>query len=74
MRATHLGASLLDQYVVEVDHNMTLRSVDELLLVLHGHRRVIVALYQLLLLIMSPLLAHGFTEELLEPLRVGEDV
>jgi len=76
MRTTHLRASLLDQYVVEVDHYMTLRSVDELLLVLHGHRRVIVTLYQLLLLMMSyrPLLAHGLTEEFLEPLRVGEDI
>ena len=74
MRTPHLGASLLYQYVVEVDHYMTLRSVDELLLVLHGHRRVIMALHQLLLLMMIPLLAHGFTEELLKPLRVGEDV
>lgn len=74
MRTPHLGASLLYQYVVEVDHYMTLRSVDELLLVLHGHRRVIMALHQLLLLMMSPLLAHGLTEEFLEPLRVGEDV
>ena len=32
------------------------------------------ALHQLLLLMMSPLLAHGLPEELLEPLRVGEDV
>ena len=74
MRTSHLGPSLLDQYVVEVDHYMALRSIYELLLVLHGHRRVIMALYQLLLLMMSPLLAHGLTEELLEPLRVGEYV
>ena len=75
MRTSHLGASLLDQYVVEVDHYMALRSIYELLLVLHGHWRVIMALYQLLLLLMMcPLLAHGLTEELLEPLRVGEDI
>ena len=75
MRTAHLGASLLDQYVVEVDHYMTLRSINELLLVLHGHWRVIVTLDQLLLLLMMcPLLAHGLTEELLEPLRVGEDI
>ena len=74
MRTAHLGTSLLYQYVVEVDHYMTLRGINELLLVLHGHWRVIMTLHQLLLLMMSPLLAHGLTEELLEPLRVGEDV
>lgn len=75
MRTTPLGASLLDQYVVEVDHDMTLRSVYELLvLVLHGHRRVIVTLYLLLMMSYRPLLTHGLTEELLESLRVGEDV
>ena len=79
MRTAHLGASLLDQYVVEVDHYMTLRSVNEvlLLLVLHGHRRVIMALYLLLLLLVMsyrPLLAHGLAEQLLESLRVGKDV
>ena len=45
MRTAHLGASLLYQYVVEVDHYMTLRGINELLLVLHGHRRVIMTLY-----------------------------
>ena len=75
MRTAHLGTSLLYQYVVEVDHYMTLRGINELLLVLHGHRRVIMALYQLLLLLMmSSLLAHGLTQEFLEPLRVGEYV
>ena len=66
---------MLDQYVVEVDHYMTLRSVYELLLlVLHSHWRVIVALYLLLVMSYRPLLTHGLTEELLESLRVGEDV
>jgi hypothetical protein len=75
MRTTHLGASLLDQYVVEVDHDVTLRSVYELLLlVLHGHWRVVVTLYLLLVMSNRPLLAHGLTEEFLESLRVGEDV
>ena len=77
MRIAYLGASLLDQYVVEVDHDMTLRSVYELLvllLVLHGHWRVVVTLYLLLVISYGPLLAHGLTEELLEPLRVGEYV
>jgi hypothetical protein len=75
MRTTHLGASLLDQYVVEVDHDVTLRSVYELLLlVLHGHWRVVVALYLLLVMSYRPLLTHGLTEELLESLRVCKDV
>jgi hypothetical protein len=79
MRTTHLGASLLDQYVIEVDHDMTLRSVYKVLLlllvmVLHGHWRVIVTLYLLLMMSYRPLLAHGLTEELLESLRVGKDV
>ena len=75
MRTAHLGTSLLYQYVVEVDHYMTLRGINELLLVLHGHRRVIMTLDQLLLLLMmSSLLAHGLTQEFLEPLRVGEYV
>jgi len=77
MRTTHLGPSLLDQYIVEVDHDVTLRSVYELLLlvlVLHGHWRVIVTLYLLLMMSYRPLLTHGLTEELLESLRVGEYV
>lgn len=44
------------------------------LLVLHGHWRVIVTLYLLLVMSYRPLLAHGLTEELLESLRVSEDV
>lgn len=72
MRTTYLGSSLLDQYVVEVDHDMTLRSINEvlllLLMVLHGHWRVVVALYLLLMMSYCPLLAHGLTEELLESL------
>ena len=79
MSTTRLGASLLDQYVIEVDHDMTLRSVYEVLLlllvlVLHGHGRVIVTLYLLLMMSNRPLLAHGLAEELLESLRVGKDV
>ncbi len=77
MRTAHLGASLLDQYVVKVDHYMTLRSVNEvllLLLVLHGHWRVIMALYLLLVMSYRPLLTHGLAKQLLESLRVGKDV
>ena len=70
MISSCLGASflfpLLDLFVIEVFHFMTMRRFDQmlLLLVLHGHWRVIMTLYLLLVMFYSLVLGHGIAKQI----------